>query len=217
MKWALLHGEKEVDRKVLDDPNRFNHVKEGTYLTLKPSQDRIVMIETNHDENAVEVFRRKHPAFFQEAWKFTVVRNPWDKYVSGWRYCKRTRHREFEDVVASPPTKEENRHDWHHITRSQTECIVDTEGKLIVDFVCRFERLQEGFDTVCIRAGIPRVSLPVIRGTRHRCYCEYYNDRTRDIIAGRYRQDIETFGYSFFQLRGDPRPQCTSASQGLQA
>jgi len=197
MKWALLHGQTEVDRAILDDPDSFNTEKEGIHLTLTPSSDKIVMIETNHDENAVEAFREKHPAFFEAAWKFTVVRNPWDKYVSGWRYCHTTKSRTFERVVESPPTREEDIHDWHHMTRAQTECIVDAEGELIVDFLCRFEQLQDGFDTVCERAGLPKIALPLIRRTDHERYREYYTENTRDIIAARYRKDIETFGYRF--------------------
>ena len=37
------------------------------------------------------------------SFKFTVVRNPWDKFVSGWKYLKSTRNRSLEDVLKNLP------------------------------------------------------------------------------------------------------------------
>ena len=75
--------------------------------------------------------------------------------------------------------------------------LVDYEGKLLVDFVGRFETLDRDYAKICARLGLPATKLPHYRKSAHRDYTHYYDERARDIIAARYRNDIAAFGYEF--------------------
>ena len=96
------------------------------------------------------------------------------------------------DEIADPDGRK-------HIFRNQIDYLVDENGTVIVDFIGRFERLQECFNEVCGCLGRPPVALPRINDSRHAAYTEYYTPALVEIVAGHYARDIEKFGYRFGQ------------------
>ena len=75
-----------------------------------------------------------------------------------------------------------------------------SRGEAYADYVIRFENLQQDYDEVCRRLGLPPQILPMINTRprpKHTDYRDYYSDFSREYIADLCRPMITAFGYRF--------------------
>jgi len=138
---------------------------------------------------------------FENYFKFTIVRNPWDRLLSNYFYKKLNYNNLIQDLSFKKwitNSCDRNYSFENCLSRhTQLDWIVDENGEVVVDFIGKFENLQEDFDTICDKIGIPRQKLPHKNKSKHKHYTEYYDDETRAIVAEKYAKDIEYFGYKF--------------------
>ncbi|MEO6395828.1 MAG: sulfotransferase family 2 domain-containing protein [Devosia sp.] len=155
-------------------------------------------------------YQRANPGKFRRYFKFAFVRNPWDRLVSTYFYLRKGGANEMdrrwaEANLGSYSTFDEFVRDWvteknvalsfPHF-RSQHYFVADTSGRLVVDFLGRFETLAADFQAVAARLGV-HPTLPVLNRTERGHYEGYYDAATRQIVAGVYAKDIDLFGYRF--------------------
>lgn len=76
----------------------------------------------------------------------------------------------------------------------QYHYIYSPNSEKLVDFVGRFERIEEDFALVMERVGLAE-RLPHRNATNHKDYREYYTEETAGLVEKLYRIDIETFSY----------------------
>lgn len=142
--------------------------------------------------------RRIHRLVGDKIWnsytKVSVVRNPWDCVVSlFWYYGgKQRRAEQFPRFLHNTQAacRPFNRKHYFHAS------------KMILDFVIRFETLQEDYNSFCTLIGLPNTILPRLntksrRDKRH--YSTYYNDERRELIARCWDLEIAHFGHEFEQ------------------
>jgi len=146
-------------------------------------------------EQRLEMGRRQ----FENYFKFGFVRNPWDRVVSLYERREALEFRAqmtFDQFV-----------DWIQYSSStcihssphryQLDWFVDPNGKVLADFIGRFERLEQDWAFVARKLGLNE-KLPHSRANpRSRHYTDYYTERTRQVVGEKFRVDIETFGYQF--------------------
>lgn len=144
-----------------------------------------------------KVFGTFPEEYKNDYFSFGLTRNPWDKMVSCYKYFKKDllgisfKNYIFcsaSDFIELPNNKNFfKKVHFQHQYKFLKGC----------NFIGRYENLQEDFNIVCDKIGIPRQELPHENATKHTHYSEYYDDETREIVAEIYAKDIEYFGYEF--------------------
>src|SRR6266852_317995 len=161
---------------------RKNRILECLYLALSK-------------ERRLEIGQRQFDSYF----KFGFVRNPWDRVVSLYERTEAQQMRNEMTFTEFVEWIEYSSSTCVHSSphRYQLDWFVDPNGKVLANFIGRFERLDEDWAYVAQKLGI-KESLAHRRASfRTRHYTEYYNTRTRELIAQKFKVDIERFGYEF--------------------
>lgn len=131
-----------------------------------------------------------------EAWnnsfKFTIERNPWDRQVSlyHWHHRNNDSKPSFDMFIRSPL--------YRKLSPNFDTYAID--GTVAADYVCRYETLEEDLAVVLKQIGIDaKIDLPKAKaGYRsERAWRDYYTPKTRDIVGQWYAREIAAFGYSF--------------------
>lgn len=160
------------------------------------------------------IFGRAH---FEKYFRFTFVRNPWDRLVSAYHFLQAggldredrawaKRHLgpypDFPTFVRRGLTPSLARSSIH--LRPQVDWLTVGDD-FAVDFVGRFEHLNRDFahvaDTLGIDAALPHVN----RSRRDRDYRMAYDETTRDIVRSIYMADVDRFDYTFEAKAPDDR------------
>lgn len=144
---------------------------------------------------------------FDKIFKFCFVRNPWDKVASEFSFRCLTYQNDltessiFADWVELAYCRKDPRYyDWPKMFMPQLDWITDENGEIIVDFIGRFENLQNDFDEICDRLNIGRMKLPHLNISRNRSnpsYQDFYDHETKTIVEKWFKKDIEFFSYEF--------------------
>ncbi|TGO03183.1 hypothetical protein PN36_11440 [Candidatus Thiomargarita nelsonii] len=149
------------------------------------------------------------PTAFNNYFKFSFVRNPWDRTLSAYLFLKKggfdkkdeewatnhlIKYTEFSYFVTNWITPKNIYKKNHFLPQYRFIC-----GKNLVpevDFLGYFENFEHDFKYIQEKLGI-NCELSHLNSTKKRDYRDYYTKETLEIIAKVYAKDINVFGYSF--------------------
>jgi hypothetical protein len=126
---------------------------------------------------------------FKSYFKFSIIRNPWERMVS-W-YIHGT----------EKPFKEKAFIEWLPLKKNDNQIkFIEIDGKIAVDKLCRYENLKKDLTEVFKKLSIPDEqvnNLPVLYKTDRKPYKKYYNDSSKKLVGEMFSEEIKKFGYSF--------------------
>ena len=167
------------------------------------SVEKALGISLDHS-TAIEKRDQLGSAFWEKKFKFTFVRNPWDKVVSHYHYRVQTNQ---TNLGVSPipfdewlqrvyVDKDPAYYDNPRMFMPQRDWLVDEHGTVIVDFIGRFENLAEDFEHVCSKLKVKH-ELGHSKGSARGDYRDYYDENSRALIETCFAADLELFGYQY--------------------
>ena len=157
---------------------------------------------------------------FNNLYKFTFVRNPWDRVVSMYAHFLRTgaffihpdsvkfsprlSFVKFVREMMSALEKEQYYFIYDGLFTPQIKYTHDSEGNQIIDFIGKYETITkdlERLSEIC-DWGLSEIKIPHLNKTdkEYKDYRDYYYDGhnvTKEIVAEMFAAEIELYGYEF--------------------
>lgn len=193
---------------------------------IKYSDDKIVKINPKYHDG-IEDFEirndkykiHKHytltqyksvlsPSIYDKVYKFTTIRNPWERmisfYFSPHRNTKKWDKKKFLYLLYKVSTlrnfivtKSDNKalrkiEDLKYILKCPSKPL-DSE----IDFILRYENLEEDFNFVCNKLGIKDAKLPTLNKSEREHYANYYDKTLIEIVRKKFWEEIEFGDYKF--------------------
>lgn len=192
---------KSLDKRLRQDHRTLINIKQTIppwqYGSFRPKRYMQYMNQRyKAKRDGVQVINAQQ---YDSYFKFSFVRNPWDRVYSWYRNVMRDPlHQKELGIRPDTPFKE---FVYQHLSqwalRPQTDWIFDEKNELGVDFVGRFENLNDDFNHIAKILHLGDMELPNFLDSGNPVYRDAYDDKTIDLIYLKYKTEIDLFSYSF--------------------
>lgn len=150
-------------------------------------------------------------AEYDNYFKFSIVRNPWDWLVSMYEFCRGFSYPFLYGTRYTIYSVNESDKYWNmsfdewlrwfvSTTRmQQIDAITGADGLLAVDKVYKFERLTDSLADICDSINVSKPEkLPKLKSSERKSFDYYYqSEDTVDFVSENFSRDITEFGYEF--------------------
>lgn len=172
------------------------------------SEDQLVALRKEQD--GIERFGLRNPKYeikkhstlseyhhalgeeqFRELYKFTCVRNPWDRMVSFYFTPTQTpepwNRKKFRGIISKVVSVPE----YLRLDDGEQDPFAN------VDYIMRFENLAGDFRAVCAAIDVSAPTLPQYNRSNREHYSKYYDGELRELVRTRFAAEIKQFDYAF--------------------
>ena len=146
-----------------------------------------------------EIMEKVGKTVWDEYFTFAFVRNPWDWLVSLYHYMmEKEGHWQHQEIAELGGFDRYIERICRGRDKGQSKFVIGKDGReIIIDFIGRFERLQEDYEKICARLEVRAIKLRKVNYSQHKDYRTYYDERLKELVAKTFAEDIERFGYEF--------------------
>lgn len=143
---------------------------------------------------------------YRSLFKFAAIRNPWDRMISYYfsphsgvtEWSRDT----FFDLVDKTPPLREYICEMSFLEKTAIRFgmkNMTNPGKLDkdMDFLLRFEYINDDFEVVCGKLSIPFSPLPKRNASERNHYSKYYDNELKEIVRQKFIEEIEFGNYDF--------------------
>lgn len=167
---------------------------------------------TGHDP--LTRYRDHDRDLFTTYFKFAVVRNPWDRFVSSFHYLKQggigyfdkdfsrkylhdtPDFNAFVEKMMTNKNFEKSVMRWIHFI-PQIDFISLSGKKVDLDYLVKLEKLDTDFPVLSKKLGLDDKSLTESNKSIRDNYQTYYTDKSRQYVYELYKNDCEILNYKF--------------------
>ena len=136
-------------------------------------------------------------AVWQSYIKFGFVRNPYDRFISVCFFLNRN-NEQFAGQPLSWMKAALGRDQFRQriLVRPQYQQLVDHNGDIALDYVARYESIDDSVAELSELLNLPLSALPTKNTSEHGAYTAYYDDELREMVSEFYQGDFKMFCYN---------------------
>lgn len=207
-KFLFIHVPKTGGNSIQSLLERYS---EDSIVTVGAHQDGIERFELSSlggelskHATLLEYKRSLQAALYKELFKFSVIRNPWER-VASYYFSPHAGRTEWDAELAKNLIKK-----MHPLRYYILEGTIERKlgsgwrrlgiaGELDsnIDALIRFEHIEKDFAEVCERIGVPADALPRRNASKRNSYKDYYSEELARIVRSKFAEEIEFGSYDF--------------------